>query len=182
MLSLRDMTLGDKDKIREWRNLPHISTYMYTDHYITSEEHDKWFNKVANDKTYKYWIIICDNKEVGIVNLYDIDNRNSRAYWAFYIASLDLRGRGVGSFVEYNILCYVFDELGLNKLCCEVLSTNSPVIRMHKKFGFKEEGVFREHIFKGDAPKDIVCLAMLRSEWQVVKPQMEARLNSARLL
>ncbi len=182
MIELRDINSNDKDKLREWRNMPEISKYMYFDHHITKEEHEKWFNRISSDKTTKYWIIVCDGEDVGLVNLYGIDNQNLRCHWAFYISSSNARGKGVGSFVEYSILHYVFDKMCLNKLCCEVLGFNEPVVRMHKKFGFKEEGLFKEHIIKNNQPHKVYCLAILRSEWNDIKPEIVKRLKKVNII
>jgi UDP-4-amino-4,6-dideoxy-N-acetyl-beta-L-altrosamine N-acetyltransferase len=182
MLALRDVESKDKDMLLAWRNLPEVARYMYTDHLILPEEHEKWFRQKMQDPTTRYWIIMCDGQDVGLANLYGIDRRNSRCYWAFYVASPDVRGKGIGSFVEYSVLHYVFDELGLNKLCCEVLSFNQAVVNMHQSFGFKQEGLFREHVIKGGASHDIVCLAMLRSEWESLKAETENRLRQKGLL
>ena len=182
MITLRDIQPEDKEKVRQWRNLPEVAKYMYTDHYITPEEHEKWFQRIMQDPTCHYWIIVCDGQDVGVANIYGVDQRHQRCYWAFYVASPDVRGKGVGSMVEYLVLRYVFDELGLNKLCCEVLAFNEAVISMHKSFGFQVEGVFRQHVIKGGVPTDIVCLAMLRSEWVLLKPAIEERLRQKGLL
>jgi len=109
----------------------------------------RWFNRTMADPTCRYWIIVCDDKDVGIVNIFNLDRRQQRCYWAFYIAEQELRGKGVGSFVEYSVLKYVFDQLQLRKLCCEVLAFNEPVIEMHRKFGFQIEGRLRAHVMKG---------------------------------
>jgi len=182
MISIRDMLLPDKEMVRQWRNLPDISKYMYTSHHITEQEHDVWFDRVMNDPRYRYWIIVLDDKDVGVVNLYGIDRQNSRAYWAFYLADPSVRGRGVGGFVEYWTMRLVFDELQLNKLCCEVFTWNKSVVNMHKSFGFVEEGLFREHIIKDGEAYDIVCLAMLRREWNSLRPQIEERLHNLGVL
>ena len=182
MVELREIKTVDKEKVREWRNNPEISKYMYSDQHITADEHDKWFNRIINDKTSKYWIIVCDNEDVGLVNLYNIDKQNLRCYWAFYISSSNVRGKGVGSFVEYFVLQYVFDELGFKKLCCEVLGFNESVIRMHKKFGFKEEGLFREHIIKNNKPHNVYCLAILRNEWNEIKSGIVKRLKKVNII
>jgi len=182
MITLRDIHPEDKEKIHRWRNLPEVAKYMYTDHLITPEEHEIWFQRILQNPTCRYWIIVCDGQDVGVVNLYDINVRNKRCYWAFYVASPDVRGKGVGSFVEYSVLHYVFDELGLNKLCCEVLSFNEAVTNMHKSFGFKQEGLFRQHVIKGETPADIVCLAMLHQDWESLKTDTENRLRQKGLL
>lgn len=177
MITLRDVQLSDKERMRTWRNLPSVAQYMYTDHEISVEEHDRWFNRILNDSTVKHWIIVVDDQDVGVVNLYNIDERHKRCYWAFYIAEEGLRGRGVGSFVEYTVLSYVFDTLRMDKLCCEVLAFNESVVNMHKKFGFQQEGYFRQHVIKGGQRADIYCLAMLREEWEKLKGPMADRLR-----
>lgn len=182
MIHLRDVQVQDRDMLLHWRNLPEVAKYMYTDHIITPEEHDAWFQRMPHDSTRRFWIIVCDGIDVGLVNIYGLDHQNRRCDWAFYVADPSARGKGVGSFVEYSILCYAFDELGLNKLCCEVLDFNEAVVSMHKSFGFQQEGLFREHIIKNGQPFDVVALSILRKEWEAKRPDIEARLRSKGLL
>ena len=182
MITLRDVQPEDKDKLREWRNLPEVCKYMYTDHHITVEEHEKWFQIALCDPTRRYWIITLDQEDVGLVNLCDIDSRNKRCYWAYYIANPQTRGKGVGSFVEYWVLSYVFDHLRLNKLCGEVLASNQGVLHIHQGFGFIQEGYLRQHVFKGGKPVDVVSISMLREEWDARKPEIEDRLRKKGLI
>lgn len=177
MNTLRELVSNDKNMLLEWRNLPEVTKYMYTEHFITSEEHERWFQKILQDTSCRYWIICCDGEDVGLVNLYNIDLKNQRCHWAFYIASANTRGKGVGSFVEYSILHHVFEVMQLNKLCCEVFAFNDAVIGMHKGFGFKDEGFFREHIFKNGEAFDIVCLAMLHKDWDAIKGETLQKLQ-----
>jgi UDP-4-amino-4,6-dideoxy-N-acetyl-beta-L-altrosamine N-acetyltransferase len=182
MISLRDISSADKEMVRRWRNKPEVGKYMYTDHVITSEEHDVWFQRITNDTTCKYWIIVYESEDVGLANLYAVDLRNRRCFWAFYIISPNVRGKGVGSFVEYFVFKYVFDDLKLNKLCCEVLAFNQPVVEMHKAFGFVQEGLFRKHVVKGEEAYDIVCLGMLREEWAAKRDELREKLRAKGLM
>ena len=182
MITLRDVQSGDKDKLHEWRNLPDVRRYMYTDHVIPQAEHDAWFARMLTDDRCKYWIIVCDGEDVGVVNLVNIDCAHSRCYWAFYLVSPNIRGKGVGSWVEFATLRHVFEDLKLEKLCCEVLGFNQAVVEMHKSFGFVQEGVLREHIHKDDGAHDVVCLSMLRAEWEAKKPELEQKLRAKGLL
>lgn len=173
---LREITPGDKNVIREWRNSPEVSQYMYTDDYITPEIHENWFKRIQKDPTCRYWIITYRNKGVGVVNICDISERNKRCFWAYYIAEPSVRGKGVGAVVEYEILQYVFKELKFNRLCCEVLSFNEMIIKTHESFGFKKEGYFRKHIFKGDRFYDVVSMAILKEDWNAIKPEIEPKI------
>jgi len=173
VIALRDVRPDDMNMIRKWRNLPKVADNMYTDHVISPEEHASWFSRVLEAPTCKYWIIVCDGEDVGVANLYAIDEINRRCYWGFYVVSPNVGGKSVGLQAEYAVLNYVFDHLKFEKLCCEVLSFNRGVMEMHRRFGFVQEGLFRKHVWKRGAFHDVVCLAILREEWQALRPQWQ---------
>ncbi|MDJ0765387.1 MAG: UDP-4-amino-4,6-dideoxy-N-acetyl-beta-L-altrosamine N-acetyltransferase [Myxococcota bacterium] len=176
MIELRDVVASDKETMRQWRNLPEVSKYMLTSHEISHEEHSVWFDNMLKDNRCRYWIVMLDSEAVGVANIAGIDLRHSRCSLGFYLPSPQVRGKGVGSFVEYSILDYVFERMKLNKLCAEVIRFNKVGIGIHKKFGFVEEGLLRQHIMKQGTPHDVVCLSMLRSEWKTLKADLKARL------
>ena len=165
LINIRKVNSSDKVKMRTWRNSDSVRPFMYNSKIITKEEHSAWFDKMFYDKSKMYWVIELENKSIGVVNLVNINNENSSCDWAFYIFNPDIRGKGVGSFVERFILDYVFNELQLNKLNCEVLETNPNVVKMHEKFGFKQEGFFKQAIRKNDSLIGIHRLSMLREEY-----------------
>lgn len=162
--ALRPMRLEDIVRVLEWRNLPEVGRYMYSDHHISEVEHARWFGSAMESSSRRYWIIELDGRPVGLANLYDISELHGRAYWAFYLADPSIRGRGVGSFVERSILRYAFKELGLNKLCCEVLGSNQQVIKMHERFGFRVDGTLRRHIRKSAGFEDVVTMSLLSED------------------
>ncbi len=178
MIKLRTIRPEDKEMIRNWRNLPEVSKYMFTDHHITREEHDAWFQSMINDPHSQYWIVVFNNEDVGLANIYNIDKRNQHCHWGRYIASQEFRGKGLGTYIEYWVLRYVFETLGLNKLCTEVLSFNDVVLNMHRRFGFRKEGVLREHVFKEGKHFDVVLMAILCREWEERKSAIEDHLRS----
>jgi len=176
--ALRPLRDDDKDRILAWRNSSDVRAYMYTDHVISPEEHARWFAGVAGDERRRYWIIEAAGKPVGLANLYDIDPRNRRCAWAYYLADPGVRGMGLGSYVEYWMLQQVFETLGLHKLWCEVLVSNEPVWRLHETFGFRQEARFRDHVVKDGAPQDVLGLGILAPEWRERRPAMAERLKS----
>lgn len=161
------------EMVRNWRNSPEVSKYMYTDQHISEQDQVNWFEKVKNDSTKAYWVIKMDDKYVGVVNLYDINDLNKRCYWAYYLADPSVRGKGLGRLIELNILNYIFEILGLNKLCCEVFSSNEIVVKIHQKYGSKIEGEFRKHVYKEGDFRDIICMGILKEEWEEVKKKFK---------
>ena len=164
-VSLRPLSIGDTSGVLQWRNSPEVARYMYTDHTISESEHAQWFGRAMSSLDRKYWIIELDGLPVGLANVYDISEHHHRAYWAFYLADAAVRGRGVGSYTERFVIRFAFEELALDKLCCEVLSSNEAVVKMHEKFGFRIDGALRQHIWKRDHYEDVIAMSLLRSEW-----------------
>ena len=164
-----------------WRNAPDVARYMYGEHLIGEAEHARWLEAALTLEDRRYWIIELDAAPVGLANLARIDLQAGRCEWAFYLAEPAVRGRGVGAGVEWLVLGYVFETLGLRKLWCEVLADNTAVIRLHERFGFVREALLREHVVKGGAPRDVVGLGLLRAEWPAVKAAMAPRAGDATL-
>lgn len=162
----------DLELVRAWRNLDEVSKYMYTSSIISEQDQINWFEKVNNDSTCRYWIIEYDGKKLGLASVYAINSLYDSCTWAFYLGDSSVRGAGIGSKVEYNMLQFVFETLKLNKLNCTVFPFNESVIKMHESFGFRREAFFRQHVLKDQKYYDVVGLALLKSEWVQIRDFM----------
>lgn len=176
-VTLRDLAAEDKDRLFVWRNSEAVRPYMYTDHQIGRDEHERWFAGIWGDGRRRYWVIELDGKPVGLANLYDIDRANRRCSWAYYLAEPSTRGLGLGSFVEFWVIEQVFGPLGLTKLWCEVLAGNEAVWMLHERHGFRREAHFRRHIWRGEEPQDVYGLGLLAEDWPAHRQAMAARLR-----
>jgi UDP-4-amino-4,6-dideoxy-N-acetyl-beta-L-altrosamine N-acetyltransferase len=174
---LRGLGKDDRDRILTWRNSPEVAAYMYSDHVISRAEHDRWFDGLAGDDRRQYWIIEVDGEPVGLANLADIDQTHRRCAWAYYLASPFVRGLGVGSFVEFQVIEHVFGVLKLDKLWCEVLASNEAVWKLHMLHGFEREALFRGHVVKNGQRVDVVGLGLLAPDWAARRDDMAARLR-----
>lgn len=182
MIELVPVAPEHRDDLRRWRNDPSVSAYMYQTHPISEAEHAAWFERllVAHDR--RAWVVSMDGDGVGAVFMSDIDTGNSRASWAFYLADPRTRGRGVGSATEFLLLDIAFVEMGLHKLCAEVLSFNAAVFEMHKKFGFDEEGRLRQHWYRDEQWVDVHVIAMFRDTWLARREEFRQKLHDRGLV
>ncbi len=174
-MKLEFFPLAEKhlEMIRNWRNLPEVNKYLYADHYISKEEHLKWFQTIRTDPTRRHWVVAVDDQIVAYVCLYDINLVNRRCSWAYYIADPLARGKGIGKQIELNIQNYVFGDLKLNKLFGEILASNEFSIKIHQKYGSQIEGRLRQHIFKGGKFEDVLLMRILREEWLQIKDNFD---------
>jgi UDP-4-amino-4,6-dideoxy-N-acetyl-beta-L-altrosamine N-acetyltransferase len=173
VLRLRRVREEDEALLLRWANLPEIAKHSYhADHVITEDEHRVWFTAMLSDPTKRYWIVQADGYDIGTANLYNIGLRS--AYWSFDI--VEGHGGGAGSRVECAIINYVFDDLGLPTLYCEVLASNQKVIEMHRRFGFRVLGPIEER------PAPAVLMMLQCPEWDAAKSSpVLARLAAAKV-
>ena len=175
-IELTLLTQEDIELVRTWRNSPEVAQYMYTENEISAEQQEAWFDKVKDDESSRYWVIKYDDKKIGLASLTGISKVLGSCYWAFYLGTDVPRGGGIGSKIEFNVLEYVFNELKLNKLRCEVMIFNDKVISMHEKFGFRREAYYRQHVKKNGKWVDAVGLAILKEEWDNFREVMRKRI------
>ena len=63
----------------------------------------------------------------------------------------------------------VFQTLKLDVLRCEVLTFNTTVIGLHRKFGFQETGRIENRITRNGDGIDAICLKLTRQRWRARK-------------
>ncbi len=175
---MRPLAAEDGPRVLAWRNAPEVAAHMYTDHEVSEAEHDRWLQGALTGDDRRYWIILMDERPVGLANLVRIDRANRRCDWAYYLGEAATRGRGVGACVEYMVLREVFGAMGLNKLACEVFVANEAVWKLHESFGFVRESHYRDHVWKGGRFHDVYGLAILAADWTQARAGVEARLRA----
>lgn len=150
------------------RNSQTVRQSMYTDHIIPEAEHFAWIRRLENDPKNTVFAILKEGTQaVGVVSINQTDRLHKKTDWAFYLDAGE-RG-GVGSALESFMLDWVFFDLGMEKLNCEVLETNPVVIAMHKKFGFTDEGLRRKNILRDGERVDVHLLGITDEEWKTVR-------------
>lgn len=172
---LRNIKPEEIELMLAWRNAPNVRANMYSRHEISLNEHIAWWSCVQKQKDKRYFMYEIGGTPSGIVGFMGIDNDSRNASWAFY-ASPEAK-KGTGSNMEFLALEYAFYKLGLHKLHCEVLAFNAPVIKMHLKFGFKVEGVLREHRKVDEAFVDVYRFGILSHEWEDHRIAMRDKLE-----
>lgn len=177
--NIRAVQLTDAELILEWRNTDAVRLNMYNHEKISLESHMAWFKSTLSKDSCKYFIYERDNNPLGVLSFTDIDTKNRKAFWAFYSGATNVRG--IGSEMEQLALEYAFNELDLHKLCCEVLEFNATVIKFHRKFGFKVEGIRKQDYFRDGKFYDIYQLAIFKNDYLKTKKnhqiQVEKRFN-----
>lgn len=182
--AIRFVPLLDQDpdtrmKLLAVRNEESVRRAMFTDHVISEDEHQQWLKGLQTDRSRRIWVIMGESGNViGQVSLARLDRRHLTSDWAFFLSASE-RG-GLGFAVEYAFLNFVFDELGLAKLNCEVVEGNDVVVKLHGKFDFRQEGLRRSQLVKDGRRIGVHLLGLTREDWAAARSRIAER-NAAAL-
>jgi RimJ/RimL family protein N-acetyltransferase len=67
----------------------------------------------------------------------------------------------------------VFDELGYRRYEWKCHNDNAPSKRAAERFGFKFEGIFRQHMVAKGANRDTAWYSIIDTEWPALKKSYE---------
>lgn len=172
--NLRDLEEADLELVLHWRNSDRIRKSMFSDEIITFPEHIAWFNRVCKNPLGKsiYKLFEYLGSPVGLVSFTDIQKRNNKCFWGFYLGLEDLP-KGTGSVMGFIGLEYAFEELSIRKVIGEVLRSNKASFQFHRKLGFSQEGILRKSVLKDNIYEDVYVLGLLKQEWLNNKSKLE---------
>jgi UDP-4-amino-4,6-dideoxy-N-acetyl-beta-L-altrosamine N-acetyltransferase len=161
--NLKKINLNHAREIFKWRKSRNVQKYFPSKIDNNFQKHLKWIKKYIKSKFNHYFIIETKSKNnIGLCYLIDIDKTNNKAEFGFYLAEKKFYGLGYAIEAEFLILEYGFQKLRLNKIYCESLEINSRVFNIHKKFGFKIDGIKREDILKNGKYLNIILMSVLK--------------------
>ena len=172
---LRDICDADLPLMLDWRNAPSVRANMFTQHVITLDEPLAWWGRTHVRVDQSYFIYEHSGVAYGVVAFTSIDRESCNACWAFYADPA--APQGIGARMELLALERAFSLLKLHKVCCEVFAFNTPVLRLHQKFGFQIEGTLRDQRAVNGVHHDVVRLGLLHHEWLAVAPGMRTRIE-----
>lgn len=135
-VTLRRLTEDKIEMVRNWRNDPKIQQYMEFRDYITPEMQKKWFERINNDNNY-YFIIVYEGKEIGLINIRDIDYEKKTGEPGIFIYDDEYLNTDVPMRASFCMGDFIWGTLKLEKMHIHVLRDNKRAIIMNKAFGYK---------------------------------------------
>ena len=120
----------------------------------------------ASDNCICLGVALADsNLIIGKVTLFQLSEQNRRAEIGYV---LDRRHWGKGYMTEALgwLLDYAFDELKLHRLEADTDPDNLPSLALLEKFGFAQEGLFRDRWWVHGKWHDSVMLGLLEEDYR----------------
>jgi len=137
-VTLRCLTEDKIEMVRNWRNDPKIVQHMEYKDYITPEMQKTWFDKIDN-KNNLFFIIEFQNKEIGVINIKDIDYEAGEGEAGIYIYDDESLKTDVSFRAIICLYDYFFETIRMTKILAHIMSSNLVSIYFNKLIGYKKE-------------------------------------------
>lgn len=139
------------------------------------EDFQPWLEKAAANRDPLFFVVI--DRETGRIGgrqaFMRIDAANGVAeigniYWGPEIARTRCATEAFYLFARH-----MFDDLGYRRFEWKCNNRNEPSKRAALRFGFRFEGIFRQHMVVKGENRDTAWYSILDSEWPVVRKAIE---------
>jgi RimJ/RimL family protein N-acetyltransferase len=112
---------------------------------------------------------------IGSTSLINIDLRNKKADIGGITIDKKYQDLKLGFDAFDQVLDYSFNELGLNKLSSGYLDSQMITAHGLKKYGFVEELLLREEVYKLGKFHNVVVVSFLASEYRAAMEKVNPR-------
>ncbi|MEU5564231.1 GNAT family N-acetyltransferase [Micromonospora musae] len=157
---------GDVRRMLQWRNHPQVRGVSLTSHEIGLDEHTAWWTKARVDPDRRVLMHLHRGVPAGVVTFAGLTSPERALTWGFYldVAGLDARGELLPAWLslEKAAIAYAFETLGAHTLGGETLTSNQPVLALHRRFGFRVVRQYEREI--EGRPHQVVWTEMSRGK------------------
>ena len=135
-VTLRRLTHDKIEMLRQWRNDPKIQQYMIYREYITPEMQEAWFQRINNDHNF-YFIIEYEGREVGMINIKDVDYEKKTGEPGMFLYDDSLWNSDVGMRVSLCFGEFLWGTLGLESMYIHVVASNKRAMQYNLLMGYE---------------------------------------------
>jgi RimJ/RimL family protein N-acetyltransferase len=169
-ITLRPIEPGDAENINLLRqDFDAIKAFVgspFPGNIISQQE---WINSMYPNGILKNIYLAVEENEskkfIGYVAARNINYIHSHAEVGEILIG-DSRGKGYFKDILKQFISYLFNQINLNKVFTSILIDNKISINAHKKFGFKEEGIMKNHYYQDGMYKDVIILSLFKSDFK----------------
>ncbi len=151
------------EMVLAWRTKADVARSMFTTVTNNIEKQRRWFERISVDASCRYWIIMCEEAPIGVLNLAQIDGVNRRCSAGYYVG--EEAYRSLGAMIPAYLYNYVFKVMGFHKIYGEVMADNARVLQIHALHGYRQVGTYKDHVFKEGRFYDVVLVELLSESW-----------------
>lgn len=137
-----------------------------TKYFVSSAYEKKWVeDTIYNSKDVKLAICLCENdRYIGNVYMTDIDQLRRSCHSHILIGEKDCWGKGYAREALLMAVRYMIKERNIHRIQAAVLESNKQSLNMHKKCGYKVDGLLRDSVYKNGKFQNQYVLSLLDTD------------------
>ena len=179
LVELRPMEARDLAFLADLANHPQVrGNVVGWDWPVARDGQHEWLrDSYRSHTTRRLTVAACSSNEpIGLTGLWDIDWHNQSALTAIKLMP-GLAPKGAGSDSIMLVMAWSFYEVGLRRLHSTILDFNAASIGAYvRRCGWRLEGREREAVFRKGQWHDLLRVAALRTDFDVL-PDAEEYVN-----
>jgi RimJ/RimL family protein N-acetyltransferase len=153
---------------------PHLFTYMAFGPFAEATAFSDWLNARQHaDDPYFYTIVQPSGRAVGLAALMSIRPEMRVVEVGNILLSPLLQRTPLATEAQYLLARYAFETLGYRRYEWKCDALNAASRRAALRFGFRFEGIFRDHMIIKQRSRDTAWFAMLAADWPARKAAFE---------
>ncbi|MCH1624654.1 GNAT family N-acetyltransferase [Fredinandcohnia quinoae] len=156
---LFDLIDSNREHLRKW--------LLWVDKRKSAEDLEPiipiWLKNYADNNGFDAGIRY-EGRLVGMIGLHYIDWKNKTTSIGYFLSE-DAQSKGIITKCIQSLLCYLFTELGLNRVEIQVAASNCKSRAIPVRLGFTNECIKRQGQWLYDHFEDLVTYSLLASEW-----------------
>lgn len=169
VVTLRAIELDDLEELNRWANDPVLWKNLGGWHFPYSKINtENWIKNIDNNSINQVYAI--SSKESGIIgtaNLVNIDWKNRNAFHGMMLGDKETRGKGYAQDTVMAVMRYAFEELGLQRLDGDMISSNKTSINFYtKRCGWEIEGIKKDWFYRQGQFFDKVVVGITKSRYE----------------
>jgi ribosomal-protein-alanine N-acetyltransferase len=140
-IALREITAADITLLHGWRNDAETRPMFRDDRPLHFDSHSRFVQRYfANAPGDYWWIVEASQVPIGTISLYRFSADRRACEFGRFIIGREHRGCGYGRRALALALSLA-RSLGVERISCEVLSSNERALRLYGSLGFTRKGI-----------------------------------------
>ncbi|CAN5632527.1 GNAT family N-acetyltransferase [soil metagenome] len=132
-----------------------------------------WQPRIESDFSERSLVAEIEGHVVGCIGFHLDRNRRRHVGSLGMGVDFEFQGQGVGSALMAVVIDLADNWYNLRRMELEVYTDNEAGIALYRKFGFEEEGVYRNYAYRDGEYVDALAMARLREDPWATHPTKE---------
>jgi RimJ/RimL family protein N-acetyltransferase len=156
-----------------------VWTYLFNGPWDNEKQFRNWLKICEHHQTRYYYSVIDlkSEKALGALSFKECSQEDATLELGGIFFSPQIQRTRITSEAVYLMARHAFDDLNYRRLQWKCDSKNEASKRAARRFGFVEEGTFRQHMIVKGRSRDTVYFSIIDSEWPRCKKAFEQWLD-----